>query len=66
LIAQATQTQDLSQHQQLYAQIIKGYQQNEGWIVPIYSSTVYGKSKKLGGIQPNFVDLFDFTNAFLA
>lgn len=65
LIAQAAQTQDLNQQQQLFAQIIKGYQQNEGWIVPIYSSTVYGQSKKLGGIQPNYVDLFDFTNAFL-
>jgi peptide/nickel transport system substrate-binding protein len=66
LIAQAAKTQDLSQQQQLFGEIVKGYQQNEGWIVPIYSSTIYGKSKKLGGMQPNFVDLFDFTNAFLA
>lgn len=66
LIKQAAQTQDTSQQKQLYAQIIKGYQQNEGWIVPIYASNIYGKSKKVGGVQPNYVDLFDFTNAFLA
>ncbi|HEY1421661.1 MAG TPA: ABC transporter substrate-binding protein [Candidatus Dormibacteraeota bacterium] len=66
LITQAAQSQDLAQQKQLYAQIIKGYQQNEGWIVPAYAYNVYGRSKKLGGMDPNYVDLFDFTNAFLA
>ncbi len=66
LIAQAASTQDAAQQKQLYAQIIKGYQQNEGWVVPIYADTVYGKSKKLHGMDANYVTLFGFADAFLA
>lgn len=66
LLQQAAATQDVNQQKQLFGQVIKGYQQNEGWIVPVYAANIYGKNKKLGGVEANYVDLFAFTNAFLA
>lgn len=65
LIAQAAASTDPAQRKQLYGQIIKNYANLEGWIVPAYAHNVYARSTKLNGMRADYVDLFNFTDAFL-
>jgi peptide/nickel transport system substrate-binding protein len=65
LIKQADATADPSAQNQLFTQILTNYQQHEGWIVPAYGDFVFGKSAKLHGVQSAYVEMFNFTNAFL-
>lgn len=65
LVRQARQTADIDEQRALYAQAMPILANNSGWIIPQWSDRMWPAKTRLQGVQLDFINNADFTNAWL-